>query len=131
MRTILLFQMFETMLKKFMKYSGFSVFYCFVLDLQIKMKFTNRYYPLIHDMEAYSKGKDIKDALNDMYNEYIMRFLFYNIKQSLIRKTSMNDIIRNGCDTYRLVDDRSSYSSMFLGQIINNKSGFILVNIKK
>lgn len=63
--------------------------------------------------------------------EYAMRSLFYNIKQSLIRKTSMNDIIRNGCDTYRLVDDRSSYSSMFLGQIINNKSGFILVNIKK
>lgn len=56
------------MLKKFMKYSGFSVFYCFVLDLQIKMKFTNGYYPLIHDMEAHSKGKDIKDALNDMYN---------------------------------------------------------------
>lgn len=47
--------------------------------------------------------------------EYAMRSLFYNIKQSLIRKTSMNDIIRNGCDTYRLVDDLSSYSSMFLG----------------
>lgn len=60
-------------LKKYWSVTGINLAIAAILDLRLKMKSVESYFPLIFGSEAWMRIAEVRNCLNNLYNEYMAR----------------------------------------------------------